>query len=88
MSVEQMMGARRAPAEVTGRVTAGIDWASEEHAVAVVDDQGRPLDRFSVAHTAPGSAPAGRTSAPLGGSARSRSNVPTGRWSTHCSRPS
>jgi hypothetical protein len=42
MSVEQVMGSRRAPTEVTPRVTAGIDWASEEHAVAVVDDQGRP----------------------------------------------
>ena len=53
MSVEQMMGSRRAPAEVMGRVTAGIDWASEEHAVAVVDDQGRPVDRFCIAHTGP-----------------------------------
>ena len=57
MSVEQMMGSRRAPGEVTGsvtgRMTAGIDWASEDHAVAVVDDQGRPVDRFSIAHTGP-----------------------------------
>lgn len=57
MSVEQTVRARRAPTHVTGqvagRVTAGIDWASEDHAVAVVDDQGRPVDRFSVAHTAP-----------------------------------
>jgi len=57
MSVEQTVQARRAPAQATGqetaRVTAGIDWASEDHAVAVVDDQGRPVDRFSVAHTAP-----------------------------------
>jgi len=37
----------------TAPVTAGIDWGSEDHAVAVVDDQGRPVDRFSVAHTAP-----------------------------------
>ena len=65
MSVEQTVRARRAPAQMTGqvtapvtgqvsgRVTAGIDWASEDHAVAVLDDQGRPVDRFSVAHTAP-----------------------------------
>jgi hypothetical protein len=53
MSVEQMMGSRRAPAQVTGRVTAGIDWASEQHAVAIVDDQGRPVDRFGIAHTGP-----------------------------------
>ncbi len=49
MSVEQTAPASRAPA----RVTAGIDWASEDHAVVVVDDQGRPVDRFGVAHTAP-----------------------------------
>ena len=53
MSVEQMMGVRRAPAEVMGRVTAGIDWASEEHAVAIVDDLGRPVDRFCIVHTGP-----------------------------------
>jgi len=53
MSVEQMMGVRRAPTEVMGRVTAGIDWASEEHSVAIVDDQGRPVDRFCIVHTGP-----------------------------------
>jgi transposase len=53
MSVEQDVGNRRAAARVTPRVTAGIDWASEEHAVAVVDDQGRPVDRFCIAHTGP-----------------------------------
>ena len=35
-------------------MTAGIDWASEDHAVAIVDEHGRPVDRFSVAHTTPG----------------------------------
>ena len=50
MSVEQDPQARRAATTVT----AGIDWASEDHAVAIVDDQGRPVDRFSVTHTAPG----------------------------------
>ena len=49
MSVEQSVQPRRAPEAVT----AGIDWASEDHAVAIVDDQGRPVDRFAVAHTAP-----------------------------------
>lgn len=33
--------------------TAGIDWASTEHAVAVVDAGGTQLERFSVAHTTP-----------------------------------
>ena len=35
-------------------MTAGIDWASEDHAVAIVDEHGRPVDRFSVAHTTSG----------------------------------
>ena len=34
--------------------TAGIDWASTEHAVAVVDPGGIQLERFRVAHTTPG----------------------------------
>jgi transposase len=35
-----------------GRVTAGIDWASQDHAVAIVDGTGVLRDRFSVAHRA------------------------------------
>jgi transposase len=54
MSVEQTVERRRALSRVPARVTAGIDWASEDHAVAIVDDLGRPVDRFSVAHTVPG----------------------------------
>jgi transposase len=50
MSVEQDPQAGRA----SSTVTAGIDWASEDHAVAIVDEQGRPVERFSVTHTAPG----------------------------------
>lgn len=44
MSVEQD--------EQAGRVTAGIDWASEDHAVAIVDVTGVLRERFSVAHRA------------------------------------
>ncbi len=33
---------------------AGIDWASEEHAVCVLDDGGRKVASFTVAHSAPG----------------------------------
>lgn len=33
---------------------AGIDWASEEHAVCVLDDGGRAVDRFTIAHSAEG----------------------------------
>jgi transposase len=36
------------------RVTAGVDWAKDDHAVCVVGDQGQVLDRFTVAHTAAG----------------------------------
>lgn len=32
----------------------GIDWASEEHAVCVLDDEGRAVDRFTIAHSAEG----------------------------------
>jgi len=36
------------------RPTAGIDWASDNHAVAGVNSDGAQLDRFNVAHTATG----------------------------------
>ena len=29
---------------------AGVDWASETHVVCVIDDAGRVIDRFEVAH--------------------------------------
>jgi transposase len=59
MSVEQDPQAGRASSPVTTMtqtttVTAGVDWASEDHAVAIVDEQGRPVERFSVTHTASG----------------------------------
>ena len=34
--------------------TAGIDWSSTEHAVAVVDSRGVQLQRFTITHTTPG----------------------------------
>jgi len=36
------------------RVTAGVDWAKDDHAVCVVGDQGQALDRFTVPHDAAG----------------------------------
>ena len=36
------------------RVTAGVDWAKDDHAVCVVGDQGEVIDRFAVAHDAAG----------------------------------
>ena len=32
----------------------GIDWASEEHAVCVLDDAGRKVSSFTIEHTADG----------------------------------
>jgi len=48
MSVEHDPRSGRA----SGRVTAGIDWASVDHAVAIVDAAGVQCDRFSVEHQA------------------------------------
>jgi transposase len=50
MSVAENVG----PGRPAGRPTAGIDWASESHAVSVVSYQGTELDRFTVEHTAAG----------------------------------
>ncbi|WP_328424580.1 IS110 family transposase [Micromonospora sp. NBC_00389] len=36
------------------RVTAGVDWAKDDHAVCVLGDQGEVLDRFTVPHDAAG----------------------------------
>jgi transposase len=47
--------ARKAlPAVPQGGVTAGIDWASADHAVCVVDAAGKAVARFTVGHTAAG----------------------------------
>jgi len=40
--------------EATPAPTAGIDWASSDHAVAIVDAHGVQQDRFTITHTAPG----------------------------------
>jgi transposase len=42
------------PAIPPGGVTAGLDWATDDHVVAVVDTRGQVADRFTVAHTAAG----------------------------------
>ena len=34
--------------------TAGIDWASADHAVAVVDHRGTQVERFTIPHTTTG----------------------------------
>lgn len=42
------------PAVAPGGVTAGVDWANDDHAVAIVDNTGRAIKRFTVAHTSGG----------------------------------
>ncbi len=42
------------PSAAAVRVTAGVDWAKDDHAVCVAGDQGEVLDRFTVGHTAAG----------------------------------
>jgi transposase len=39
---------------IAGRVCAGIDWASIDHAVCILDGQGAVLERFFVVHDAAG----------------------------------
>lgn len=36
------------------RVSAGVDWAKDDHAVCIVGEQGEPLERFTVRHDAVG----------------------------------
>jgi len=42
------------PSAARPEVRAGIDWAKDDHAVSVVDDAGRQVHRFAVAHSAAG----------------------------------
>jgi transposase len=39
---------------VPPRVCAGVDWAKDDHAIVIIDPDGRILDRFAVAHDAAG----------------------------------
>jgi transposase len=42
------------PKAAAPRVTAGVDWAKDDHAVCVAGDQGEALERFTVRHDAAG----------------------------------
>ncbi|MGH3120217.1 MAG: IS110 family transposase [Streptosporangiaceae bacterium] len=42
------------PSAATVRITAGVDWAKDDHAVCVAGDQGEALERFTVRHDAAG----------------------------------
>ncbi len=52
MSVDQNAESRPVAEPVAGRLTAGIDWASADHAVPILDSGGIARDRFVVAHRA------------------------------------
>ena len=54
MSVEQIHRARTEPVPSSSAPTAGIDWASTDHAVAVVDVHGTQSVREMVEHTTAG----------------------------------
>jgi transposase len=47
MSVQELPGTARA-------VTAGVDWAKDNHAVCIIDGDGEPVERFTVAHSKTG----------------------------------
>jgi hypothetical protein len=42
------------PTSISARVCAGIDWASVDHAVRILDVDGKVLERFFVVHDAAG----------------------------------
>lgn len=46
MSIDPDVGAQR--------VTAGVDWAKDDHAVCIVGGHGEALERFTAAHDAAG----------------------------------
>lgn len=67
------------------RVTAGVDWAKDDHAVCVAGGQGEALERFTVTHDAAGLR---QMAGCCGlGYRRSASSAATGRRSTCCWRP-
>lgn len=42
------------PDAVPTRVCAGVDWAKDDHAICIIDPDGKVLDRFAVVHDAAG----------------------------------
>jgi hypothetical protein len=67
------------PDQPPGGLTCGIDWARDDHAVAVVDARGRQVRRSSIEHTAAGLRQLLAGLAHAGVGARSRSNAATAR---------
>jgi transposase len=54
LSITDRCPSDRLPPPEPGQRVAGIDWAKDDHAVAVVDGAGRTAERFTVAHTLAG----------------------------------
>jgi transposase len=42
------------PAQPANGLTAGLDWAKDDHAVCVVDATGAVAERFTIEHTSAG----------------------------------
>ena len=42
------------PDQPLNGVTVGVDWARDDHAVSVVNDRGREIDRRTIEHSAAG----------------------------------
>ena len=42
------------PTEPARPITGGVDWATDDHAVAIVDHEGEQIGRFPITHDAAG----------------------------------
>ena len=74
------------PEAPPGALSAGIDWASADHAVCIVDAAGAVVSRFTVAHTAEGLRALVRRPGQGWGVPRWRSSAAMGRSWTPCWR--
>ena len=74
------------PATAPARVCAGLDWASVDHAVCILDAEGTVLERFFVVHDAAGLKQLVRRLLKAGWT-RSASNAATGLSSTRSCKP-
>ena len=66
-------------------LTCGIDWARDDHAMAIVDSDGREVHRSTVEHSAAGLRELVATLA-RAGAAEVAIERPDGRWWTRCWR--
>ena len=74
------------PETPPGDVTAGIDWASDDHAVCILDGRGREIARAVVEHTSTGLRELTRLLA-RHGACEVAIERPTARSSRPCSTP-